>query len=52
MDLEPATRATNLSLVAVGKGVQPRVLLIVNEASVPVGTFGPTPRAAGLELDP
>jgi GMP synthase-like glutamine amidotransferase len=27
-------------------------MLIVNEASVPVGTFGPTLQAAGLELDP
>jgi len=38
--------------VAVGRGLKPRVLLIVNEASVPVGTFGPTLQAAGLELDP
>src|SRR5262245_50711559 len=47
--LEPATRATTLGDVAFGK---PRVLLIVNETSVPVGTFGPTLAAAGLELDP
>ena len=32
--------------------MRPPVLLIVNEASVPVGTFGPTLLAAGLELDP
>jgi GMP synthase-like glutamine amidotransferase len=50
--LEAATRATSLNRVAVGRGLKPRVLLIVNEASVPVGTFGPTLQAAGLELDP
>ena len=38
--------------MAVGRGLKPRVLLIVNEASVPVGKFGPTLQAAGLELDP